>query len=145
MFLGILMRNSINSMNFAFWNTLYMYISFAGFCVCSLKTFPLCFHGSSQTLAAESSHILHLIPPLFIYFSLYAWVCYLHACLYYAHACTNAGQRRTSDSLALELQVVMNHCVGAENESQVLCESSVTTEPSLQHLNLLFWLDQVTG
>ena len=49
------------------------------------------------------------------------WLFFLHVCL-----CTvcmpdaHGGQRRALDLLKLELQMVVNHCVGARNKTQIL-------------------------
>jgi hypothetical protein len=45
--------------------------------------------------------------------------------VYEPHACDAYGsQERASDSLGLEFQLVVNHHVGTENQTQVLRESS---------------------
>lgn len=54
-----------------------------------------------------------------------SWMCCLHLCL--CTACELAAlrcQKRASDPLGLELQVVMTHCMGVENPTQVLLEGS---------------------
>ena len=54
------------------------------------------------------------------------------------HLCsTRRGQKRTSEPLELELQMVVTHPVGAGKQTQVLQKSSKCS-PSLQLLTILF-------
>lgn len=61
-------------------------------------------------------------------FTVYAYVCF--ACM--SGACD--GQKRALDIVKLELQVFVNHCVYAGNETQVLGKSTstLTAKPSAQ-------------
>lgn len=50
---------------------------------------------------------------------------------------THGGQKKASDSLGLDLQMFVSHCVGAENQTLVLWRSSqcsIPLKPSLQPL-----------
>jgi hypothetical protein len=53
----------------------------------------------------------------------FLWVCCLHVCLSCVYN-TCRVEKRASDPLGLELQVVMSHPVCAGNQKRVLCKSN---------------------
>lgn len=48
------------------------------------------------------------------------------------------GQKKTTDPLQLELQMLVDHSVGAEDQTQVLCRSSSLQLEKNPFISLLF-------
>lgn len=63
------------------------------------------------------------------------WFVYMYVC---SHSIWG-GQESALDSLELELQTIMSHCVGAGSVAQILWK--ISTEPSLQLLQWAFYFN----
>lgn len=85
-------------------------------------------------LNAEPSLQPHSVTLLFtLYYSLCMSDLTLHMCMYYMNAVPEEF-KSMADPLELELWMAMNHHVGAENQTLVLCKSSKTSYTS-SHLS----------